>query len=427
MVYLGDLNADYKNGWGHLHLHEFAPDIPGIKYKSFWQEIDPKSDVEVIKVSPELFARFNKHVDSEEYKNSRAVKFALMDVGVESVDANAILDGLPNIPDGFSKRFPAKVKRRISNPNQAYFTEQSNWFEITPLNNKSSPKKLLLKMPTLDISLFRFVPFVPSDGIYQSPVVILPVEKYNQIKELVRKAGGNLDSIDLLRINKNSVYELVLKDGKKIIMKEFLESNRDNFNNEKFFYNSGMELYLPKPILGRDRILMTEYLDGTPLSKIQDSEQISKFYNSAIDFLINLGKFRGDFRNLAIPSDKNQRNQNLVLTHDNLYPEHLIVQPNEELKVLDLEHICFAPIEKALAVLLINSFHILDEEFIHEKLEYFLSKTGIEKKPFYNNFEFYKREHLKELGKKFDGYIQDGSFDEGEVESAKASLEARFF
>ncbi len=252
-------------------------------------------------------------------------------------------------------------------------------------------------------------------------------KKYNELEKIIStEFCAKIDNITTLRVNKNQVYRINLNDDRTVVLKEFTPYNNQKFAIESFFTQMlNRKGLTPNSKRLRDKSprQFTEFINGPSLNNLQDEGQLASYYNAAIDILLAIEDIDRQHRaqlRIKIPTvsemelakkynldEKNITTSNFTLIHENFYPEHVIIGADKKAKVIDCEHICYGPIELALARLLDNTFHNLGENFVQQQLEYYLShKPKINKELFYKSFNIHKIAVQNMLFNMFDSILK---------------------
>ena len=377
--------------------------------------------------SPELWKKYLELASSEEYQKSKAAKFDEFVHGQQIIAKIGIRE-CASLPE---QTLIAKIKNADS------------FVEVEAIN----PKDLEFTLASCDVGKIqppKKASFNP-DIIYEiEPVIgtpeksancgyelIISPEKYRQIAELVEKRfSQQLEEINSVRTNKNSLYELVLKSGGKLILKEFPDCSKNKFSIEDYFSRNLQSTgFVPARLSRQNSMIFYEFFGEKSLADVKNKDELARHYNNAVDFMTLLGKSgkkidAGNF----LQSMECKKSANPSIIHCNLYPEHVLIDSKGNSKIIDLEHICRGPAELALARLLINTFHDLDNEFIQERLEHYLSgNAGINRKEFYCNFEFYRKETINTIKEKLSGLLMQkhSPFDEEKVSAALSGIGSR--
>jgi hypothetical protein len=358
-----------------------------------------------------------------EYQKSKAVKWDEFVHG-QQIIAKIGIGECASLPE---QTLIAKIKNANSFIEVEAINPEDLEFTLAPCDNGKiqPPKKAYFNSDM--VKAIDPITEIPEESLERSYELIISPEKYEKLSGLVEKRfGQQLEEINSIRINKNSLYELVLKSGKKLILKEFPEYNRDKFNIEGYFSKQLQATgFIPLYLDGQNLMLFSEFFGEESLSKLKNKEELARHYDHAMDFMIELGKLAGKNHKIRLPYMEERKSSNLTLIHSNLYPEHVLIDSKGNSKIVDLEHICYGPAELALSKLLVNTFHDLGEEFIQERLGYYLSKNpGINKQEFYCNFEFYRQETIKTIKEKLNKLLMQkhSPFNEEKVGTALSQI-----
>lgn len=239
--------------------------------------------------------------------------------------------------------------------------------------------------------------------------VLIPEQKYAELEQIVAENfGQRIDDVALLRANRNIVYQIKLKNGEIVVLKEFQSQNRDRFLIDSVFMSilagEGIAPESWNSQNGHLR-LFSRYLGDLTLKDIKDARQLEEYYDRAIEMLVVLedaGKRhknqiagmnipiigKGYYERKCIQSPERIVTAHPTLIPEDFYPGHVIIDSRDnKAKMIDCESVCYGPVELALANLLVNTSHNLSPEFMQKRLEHYLSlKPEIDKKQFYDSF-----------------------------------------
>lgn len=258
--------------------------------------------------------------------------------------------------------------------------------------------------------------------------VLLTPKKYEELNwEVNTIFAEEIADISLIKKHNHEVYEIVLDSGKKIILKEFSPLYKVKLEIEKNVIGRISQLGMtPRIHAAVENKIFYDFVGNHSLADFEPWMG-ERFYDFAIDFIDSLGKLgkkfnETDFPKIFHPHEKNDQ----MLIHSNLYPQHIIIDDQRNPKVIDLEHICFGPVEYSLARLLVNSSHELSPEFIYQKLDYYLRLNPQKNsKEFYQNFEVFKNQILLKMVKKFEEIIKSEGGNKIEAERIRERLISR--
>jgi len=229
-------------------------------------------------VSPNRWKELSEYASTNDYEKSIAVKLDEFSHGGKIL-AKVVLNQSSRYPE---MEFVAEVSKTNRDP--------LGFIEVQPLDK--SIIDFLSGPPTKDFEGHSGKMYVNPEHSQITPIIsldesyehfsLLPYPKFKEISDIIKELmHEELSSIDLVRRNENTVYNLTLRSGRKFIMKDFADEK--SFKLESLLLQELSGLNLSPPVLAVPKRLkiFSDYLGNKSLLQSSENE-LADYFDQAI-------------------------------------------------------------------------------------------------------------------------------------------------